>query len=110
MYRTSSRLLSTSGRTYQLLLVPKGEFLQHFLYFFVEIVYLLLPFQIEEVHLCSVCLFQLPQLILVAYSNLIHFAIFEVLPELLHLALEPFGLNVLATRLTVFLPGYCLLS
>jgi len=87
-----------------------GKLSQHPVNLVVEVVYLLLPLQVEKVHLGKMRLLQLSQLIFMTHTNLLHFSIFQVLFQHLHFPFESLGLDILSATLAVLLSGDGLFS
>jgi len=69
----------------------------------IEVVYLLLPLQVEKVHLCKMRLLQLSQLVLMSHPNLLHFSVLQLFLQHLHFPFKSFGLYVLSSALAVLL-------
>jgi hypothetical protein len=101
--RGRSPRLSEWEQCYHLFLVFLGELCKHSVDLVIEVVYLLLPLQVEKVHLCQMRLLQLSQLVLMSHPNLLHFSVLQLFPQHLHFPFKSFSLHVLSSTLAVLL-------
>ena len=86
------------------------EILKHFLNFLVELFDPALPVKVEQIHLCQMCLLQLPQFLLVFDLILIHLPVLQLLLQSLCLPLEGLGFDILPLGLALLLPADGVLS
>ena len=85
----------------------ESKFFKGLFYFLIIKVDFLLPFDVEEIHLSKMCLFEFCKLFAMLKTMVFHLPVLKLFFESLDLSLESLSLNILAFGLSLLLVGYC---